>query len=76
MDVFKLNGSIGLAPKIGIADAIVDIVETGNTLKADGLVETEKIMDVSTIFKVNRISQKKTNFEKINQEFYNIKDIQ
>ncbi len=73
-DVFKLNGSIELAPKVGIADAIVDIVETGNTLKANELVEVEKIMDVSALLLVNRISQK-TKFEEINELIKNIKEV-
>lgn len=73
-EVFKLNGSIELAPRVGIADAIVDIVETGNTLKANGLVETEKIMDVSALLMVNRISQK-TKFEEINELISNLKEV-
>ncbi len=73
-DVFKLNGSIELAPKVGIADAIVDIVETGNTLKANELVEVEKIMDVSALLLVNRISQK-TKFSEINELIKNIKEV-
>ena len=73
-NVFKLNGSIELAPKIGIADTIVDIVETGNTLRANGLVEAEKIMDVSALLLVNRISQK-TRFEEINELIRKIKGV-
>ncbi len=73
-DVFELNGSIELAPKVGIADAIVDIVETGNTLKANELVEVEKIMDVSALLLVNRISQK-TKFSEINELIKNIKEV-
>lgn len=73
-DVFKLDGSIELAPKVGIADAIVDIVETGNTLEANGLVEVKKIMDVSALLLVNRISQK-TKFEKINGLIKSIKEV-
>lgn len=73
-DVFKLNGSIELAPKVGIADAIVDIVETGNTLRANDLVEVEKIMDVSALLLVNRISQK-TKFDQINELIKEIKEV-
>ncbi|WP_457754450.1 ATP phosphoribosyltransferase [Thermococcus sp.] len=73
VEVIKLHGSIELAPKIGIADAIVDIVETGNTLRANGLVEVEKIMDVSALLLVNRISQK-TKFKEINELVLKIKE--
>ena len=73
VEIIKLHGSIELAPKIGIADAIVDIVETGNTLRANGLVEVEKIMDVSALLLVNRISQK-TRFEEINELVLRIKE--
>ncbi|ADT83416.1 ATP phosphoribosyltransferase [Thermococcus barophilus] len=74
VEVIKLHGSIELAPKIGIADAIVDIVETGNTLRANGLVEVEKIMDVSALLLVNRISQK-TKFKEINELVLKIKEV-
>ncbi|NJE85900.1 ATP phosphoribosyltransferase [Thermococcus sp. CX2] len=74
VEVIKLHGSIELAPKIGIADAIVDIVETGNTLRANGLVEVEKIMDVSALLLVNRISQK-TKFEEINELVLKLKEV-
>ncbi|ACJ16367.1 ATP phosphoribosyltransferase; (hisG) [Thermococcus onnurineus NA1] len=74
VEVIKLHGSIELAPKIGVADAIVDIVETGNTLRANGLVEVEKIMDVSALLLVNRISQK-TKFDEINELVLKIKEV-
>ncbi|NJE41908.1 ATP phosphoribosyltransferase [Thermococcus sp. GR6] len=74
VEVIKLHGSIELAPKIGIVDAIVDIVETGNTLRANGLVEVEKIMDVSALLLVNRISQK-TKFDEINELVLKIKEV-
>lgn len=73
VDVMRLNGSIEVAPRIGIADAIVDIVETGNTLKANNLKEIEKIMDVSAILIVNRISQK-VMFDRINEIVKKIKE--
>ncbi|GAB6101790.1 ATP phosphoribosyltransferase [Thermococcus atlanticus] len=73
VEVIKLHGSIELAPKIGIADAIVDIVETGNTLRANGLVEVEKIMDVSALLLVNRVSQK-VKFEEINRLVLKLKE--
>lgn len=74
VEVFKLNGSVELAPKLGLADAIVDIVETGNTLKANDLVEIEKIMDVSALLLVNRISQK-TKFDEINGLIHRVKEV-
>jgi len=74
VEIIKLHGAIELAPKVGIADAIVDIVETGNTLRANGLVEVEKIMDVSALLLVNRISQK-TKFEEINDLVLKIKEV-
>ena len=56
VETIKLNGSIELAPLIGMADVIVDIVETGTTLKENGLVVLEKIADVSARFIVNKAS--------------------
>ncbi|TSE20240.1 ATP phosphoribosyltransferase [Tepidimonas alkaliphilus] len=47
VDLIKLYGSMELAPLTGLADAIVDLVSTGNTLKANQLVEVERIMDIS-----------------------------
>lgn len=57
-ECIKLNGSLELAPKLSICDRIVDLVSTGNTLKANGLKEVEKIIDVSSKLIVNRISSK------------------
>ncbi|NJE47946.1 ATP phosphoribosyltransferase, partial [Thermococcus sp. GR7] len=74
VEIIKLHGSIELAPKSGIADAIVDIVETGNTLLANGLIELEKIMDISAVLIVNRISQK-TRFEEINDLILKLKGV-
>uniref|UniRef100_UPI00260D484A ATP phosphoribosyltransferase n=1 Tax=Thermococcus sp. TaxID=35749 RepID=UPI00260D484A len=74
VEILKLSGSVELAPKVGIADAIVDIVETGETLRANGLVEVEKAMDVSAQLLVNRISQK-TKFEEINELVFSIKEV-
>ncbi|QTD41304.1 ATP phosphoribosyltransferase [Sporosarcina sp. Te-1] len=55
-DIIKLNGSIELAPLIGLADVIVDIVETGTTLKENGLVILEEIGDISARLIVNKAS--------------------
>lgn len=56
IDTIKLNGSIELAPIIGLSDVIVDIVETGTTLKENGLVVLAEMMDVSTRLIVNKAS--------------------
>ena len=58
VDMVKLYGSMELAPLTGLADAIVDLVSTGNTLKANHLVEVECIMDISSRLVVNQASLK------------------
>ena len=58
VDMIKLYGSMELAPLIGLADAIVDLVSTGNTLKANHLVEVERIMDISAHLVVNQAALK------------------
>jgi len=58
VDLIKLYGSMELAPLIGMADAIVDLVSTGNTLKANKLVEVEEIMQISSRLVVNQASLK------------------
>ncbi|WP_439586582.1 ATP phosphoribosyltransferase [Hydrogenophaga sp.] len=58
VDLIKLYGSMELAPLTGLADAIVDLVSTGNTLKANQLVEVERIMDISARLVVNQASLK------------------
>ena len=58
VDVIKLYGAMELAPITGLAHRIVDIVETGNTLKANGLVTLEHITDISTQLIVNKVSMK------------------
>jgi len=58
VDMIKLYGSMELAPLIGLADAIVDLVSTGNTLKANKLVEVERIMDISSRLVVNQAALK------------------
>lgn len=58
VDLIKLYGSMELAPLTGLADAIVDLVSTGNTLKANQLVEVEQIMDISARLVVNQASLK------------------
>jgi ATP phosphoribosyltransferase len=56
VEIIKLNGSIELAPMIGLADRIVDIVSTGRTLKENGLVEYERIVDITSRLIVNPVS--------------------
>lgn len=58
VDLIKLYGSMELAPLTGMADAIVDLVSTGKTLKANNLVEVEHIMDISSRLVVNQASLK------------------
>ncbi len=58
VDLIKLYGSMELAPLTGLADAIVDIVSTGNTLRANNLVEVEQIMDISARLVVNQAALK------------------
>ncbi len=52
--LIHLHGSVELAPLLGLADGIIDIVETGSTLKANGLIEYEKILDVQACLIANR----------------------
>ncbi|TBO32790.1 ATP phosphoribosyltransferase [Aquabacterium lacunae] len=58
VDLIKLYGSMELAPLTGLADAIVDLVSTGSTLKANKLVEVEHIMDISSRLVVNQAALK------------------
>lgn len=59
VEVIKLYGSMELAPLVGLSDLIVDVVDTGNTLKANGLKPLEKIADISSRLVVNRASMKR-----------------
>ena len=58
VDLIKLYGSMELAPLTGLADAIVDLVSTGSTLKANHLVEVERVMDISARLIVNHAALK------------------
>src|SRR6478672_4397788 len=58
VDIIKLYGSMELAPLTGLADAIVDLVASGNTLKANALVEVEEIMQISARLVVNKAALK------------------
>ncbi|MDD2767160.1 MAG: ATP phosphoribosyltransferase [Methylococcus sp.] len=57
-EVIKLYGSMELAPLVGLADCIVDLVDTGNTLRANGLEPQELIMDISSRLVVNKAAMK------------------
>ena len=59
IDTIHLYGSMELAPLVGLADAIVDLVSTGNTLRANNLVEVESITDISARLIVNQASYKR-----------------
>ena len=61
IDIIKLNGSIELAPIVGLSEVIVDIVETGSTLKENGLVVLEEICPLSARVIVNQVSMKMEN---------------
>ncbi len=58
VDLIKLYGSMELAPLIGLSDVIVDLVSTGNTLRANNLVEVEHIMEISSRLVVNQAALK------------------
>ena len=65
-ECIKLNGAMELAPSMGLCRRIVDLSESGETLKANGLIEIEEIMKVSTRLAINRNAYK-TNFKEINK---------
>ena len=58
IELIKLNGSVELAPLVGLSDVIVDIVETGNTLRANGLDVLAEVVPLSARFVVNKVSMK------------------
>ena len=61
VDLIKLNGSIELAPIVGLSEVIVDIVETGSTLKENGLKVLEEVCPLSARMVVNQVSMKMEN---------------
>ena len=69
VEIIKIEGSVELGPVIGMTDAIVDLVETGSTLKANGLEVIEKITDISTRLIANKVRLKYKG-----EEIYNIVD--
>lgn len=58
VDIIKLYGSMELAPLVGLADCIVDVVDTGNTLRANGLAPLEHMVDITSRLIVNKASMK------------------
>ncbi|MFP4135881.1 MAG: ATP phosphoribosyltransferase [Candidatus Acetothermia bacterium] len=74
VEIIEVSGSTELAPRAGIADALVDIVQTGNTLTANGLKESTTVMRSSGLLLVNRIAQK-TRFEEINRIIFSIREV-
>ena len=58
MEIVKIDGSVELGPILGLCDAIVDIMETGSTLKENGLIVFDEIVDISARVIVNKASFK------------------
>ncbi len=73
-EIIKLNGSVELAPIVGLSDVIVDIVETGSTLKENGLSVLETVCDLSARMVVNQVSMKMEN-ERITKLINGLKEI-
>ncbi|NLO98714.1 MAG: ATP phosphoribosyltransferase, partial [Clostridiaceae bacterium] len=61
VEIIKLSGSVELAPLVGLSEVIVDLVETGRTLKENGLVVLDTISEISARMVVNRVSMKMEN---------------
>jgi len=61
VEIVKLNGSIELAPIVGLSEVIVDIVETGTTLRENGLTVLEEVCPLSARMVVNQVSMKMEN---------------
>ena len=61
VEIIKLNGSIELAPIVGLSEVIVDIVETGTTLRENGLTVLEEVCPLSARMVVNQVSMKREN---------------
>lgn len=73
VDIIKLNGSVELGPIVGLADVIVDIVETGSTLKENGLEVLEEICPLSARMIVNQVSMKMEP-ERIKKLIYDLRE--
>lgn len=74
VEIIKLNGSIELAPIVGLSEVIVDIVETGATLRENGLTVLEEIVPLSARMVVNQVSMKMEN-ERINKLLSDLKTV-
>lgn len=74
VEIIKLNGSIELAPIVGLSEVIVDIVETGSTLRENGLEVLEEIADLSARMVVNEVSMKMEH-ERINKIIADLKQV-
>lgn len=74
MEYIKLNGSIELGPIVGLSESIVDIVETGTTLRENKLVEIARIMDLTARLIVNRVSFQ-MKFERIEKLVKDLKNV-
>ncbi|SHI31934.1 ATP phosphoribosyltransferase [Parasporobacterium paucivorans] len=74
VEIIKLNGSVELAPIVGLAEVIVDIVETGSTLKENGLIVLEEICKLSARMVVNQVSMKMEN-ERITKIIHDLNDV-
>ena len=73
VEIIKLNGSIELAPIVGLSEVIVDIVETGSTLRENGLEVLEEICNISARMVVNEVSMKMEH-ERISKMIKDLKD--
>ena len=74
VEIIKLNGSVELAPIVGLSEVIVDIVETGSTLNENGLLVLEEVCPLSARMVVNQVSMKMEN-ERITNLLYKIKPL-
>lgn len=74
VEIIKLNGSIELAPIVGLSEVIVDIVETGSTLKENGLSVLEEVCTLSARMVVNQVSMKMEN-ERITKLITDLKSV-
>ena len=74
VDIIKLNGSIELAPIVGLSEVIVDIVETGSTLRENGLKVLEEVCPLSARMVVNQVSMKMEN-ERIRKLIHDLRKV-
>ena len=74
MEIIKLNGSIELAPIVGLSEVIVDIVETGSTLRENGLQVLEEVCPLSARMVVNQVSMKMEN-DRITKLIRSLKEV-